>query len=150
MNDVGMGQGDSSNRATAQSMTAEMQNTATAYQRILKTAIEDYIIKEMLYEIGYNPFMLTEDNMVRVKFPEIDLENRIKYESHIVDLYMKNAITEDEMRKAMAMDVIPESNRKKLFKELYPDAKSMEKASDVQNRPENQHGKASRPKVAKA
>jgi len=152
MSDIAMGQGDTANRSTAQVMSSEIQSTSAKYQRILKRAIEFYIIKELLYESGYTEFTLDEKNMVYLSIPEVDLAEKIKREAHQLNLYLSNAITEDELRENLGKDILSEVERGGLYinKVQIPLAEATAKAasdaaaqnsSESTSRPTNQHGK---------
>lgn len=148
MSGVAMGEGDTANRSTAQVMSSEMQSTSAKYQRILKNSIEFYIIRELLYESGYTEFTLNNDNMVYLSIPEVDLTEKIKREAHQLNLYINNAITEDELRKELGRDVLTAEDNMYLKNVQIPlaEAGSVNLAnagansSNNTSRPTNQHG----------
>jgi len=158
MSDVAMGAGDTANRATAQVMSSEIQSTSAKYQRILKRAIEFFIIKELLYESGYTEFTLDEENMVYLSIPEVDLSEKIKREAHHLNLYLSNAITEDELRKNLGRDILNEIESGGLYinKVQIPLAAATANDTAAQNtsenisRPTNQYGtQLSKPTISK-
>ena len=160
MSDVAMGKSGTSNRATAQVMSSEMQSTSAKFQRVLKRNIEFHIIKELLYEVGYSENTLTDDNMVYLSIPEVDLQEKITREAHYLNLYLSHAVTEDELRKEIGMDLIEDVARESMYldrvqiklAEAQADAaaKASENASENTSRPTNQHGKQlAKPKVNK-
>jgi len=154
MSKVGMGEGNTANRSTAQTMTAEMQNTTIKFQHIIKDAIEQFMIRELLLEAGYSEETITEDNMVNLHIPEIDLENKIKKENHAINKWTNNGITHDELRIELGMDILPDGDQKKLFAFMIQQtlAEAQAKANSINNNdsPANQHGKQmAKPKVAK-
>jgi len=160
MSKVGMGDGSTSNRATAQTVTSEMQNTTIKFQQIIKDNFEYHIIRELLLEGGYTDETINEDNMVYLHIPEIDLDNKLKKENHILQLFTGNAITHDELRKELGMDSLPEGQQDKLYsfmitKELgaakaLQAQKAASNSVDNKAQPANQYGKQSvKPKVSK-
>jgi len=160
MSDVAMGKSSTSNRATAQVVTSEMQMTSAKYQRILKYNIEHHIIKELLYEGGYSESTLTDENMVYLSIPEVSIQEKITREAHHLNLFINNTITEDELRKELGRDIISDDFRENMYINTVqiPLAKAQADASaDAAIRqasniaqPANQHGKALvKPKIKK-
>jgi hypothetical protein len=153
MSGVAMGEGNTANRNTAQTMVAEMQNTTIKFQQLLKTYIEE-IIKELLYEAGYSEHTLSDDDMVYLHVPEIDLQNKIAKDNHALNQFQSDLLTHDEARLELGRDPLPESERKNLYSNIKAeiDAKAQAQANKIANinQPANQHGKqAAKPKQAK-
>ena len=94
---VAMGEVSSSNRNTAEVTDKAMQSITQSYQMILKNKIEMELIRELMLDGGFN----TMNEKCEFNFPEIDLENQIKQETHIVQLWQNNIITRSEARLAM-------------------------------------------------
>lgn len=113
VSDVSMGQGSTSNRSTSTNMIKEMQNRTQKIQRLIKDTFDHAVINELLREGGFNWDEYDPFNKVELYITEVDFDERMKKENHFIDQYTKNAITEDEMRKAIGRD--PISERKKLF-----------------------------------
>ena len=159
MSDVAMGKSGTSNRATAQVMSSEMQSTSAKHQRVIKRAIEFHIIRELLFESGYTEFTLNEENMVRLSIPEVDLQEKITREAHMLNLYINNAIQEDELRKELGRDVIGEARDNMYLNTVQiPLAKAQadaqaaaaEQKAKASAQPSNQHGTSlSKPKIKK-
>lgn len=110
-----MGRSGSASRATAESQYFDLRETVKAMQRVMETFINEFIIKELLMEGGYDPFTKPQ-SAVSFRFREIDLDMKIKHENHIIYQYITNCITEDEMRAELGRD--PISNRTKMFYNL--------------------------------
>ena len=98
-------------------MTSEMSDRIKAIQRTIEFTINDFIIKELLMEGGYDP-VLNVDDAVFFKFKENELDNMIKAQNHAIYKFEHNAITEDEMRLELNMDPIADSDRAKLNREI--------------------------------
>lgn len=110
-----MGRSGSASRATAESQYFDLRETVKAMQRVMESFINEFIIKELLIEGGYDPLMNPQD-VVHFRFREIDLDMKIKYENHIIYQYITNCITEDEMRTELGRN--PITDRAKLFYNL--------------------------------
>lgn len=111
------GRGDTSNRSTGDNMASEMADRIRAMCRTIEMFFNSYIIKELLMEGGYDP-VLNPDQNVEFRFNDNDVDVMIKKEVHAIYKYEHNAITEDEMRDALGMDPIPDSEREKMYVEL--------------------------------
>jgi len=107
-----MGRSGSASRATAESQYFDLRETVRAIQRTMETFVDEFILKELLYEGGIDPFV-KPNSSVHFRFREIDLDMKIKYENHIIYQYLTNCITEDEMRAGLGLD--PISDRSKIF-----------------------------------
>jgi hypothetical protein len=97
---VAMGESDSSNRNTAQVSDLAMQTTTKSFQNIIKTKAETELFKEFLLDGGFKDI----DDEAELKFPEIDIETQIKYETHIIAKWQNNLITRTESRNEMDYD----------------------------------------------
>lgn len=115
--EIMFGRGDTANRSTGDNMTSEMADRIRAIHRIIESFFNEFIIKELLMEGGYDP-ILNPDQIVELKFNDNDIDVMIKKEVHAIYKYEHNAITEDEMREQLGMDPIPDNEREKLFVEL--------------------------------
>jgi len=96
-----MGRGGT--KQDADSMEAQQHDTVKFYQRQIATFIEDQMFTEMLLEGGYNP-VYNEQDIVRFKFEEINLETRIKKETHALNMFQGNLIPFEEARIKIGKD----------------------------------------------
>lgn len=94
---VDMGEGDSSNRSTASTMSKgtimDLEALAIQFQEF----INFYVINELLIEGGFDP--LEEEEQVFFKFGVIDKEEKRAQENHIVQTFHGHVRTMDEVRK---------------------------------------------------
>lgn len=111
------GRGDTANRSTGDNMTSEMSDRIKAIQRTIESTVNDFMIKELLMEGGFDP-VLNPDDAVIFKFKENDIDTLIKLENQAVFLFVSNAITEDEMRLKLNMEPLADGDRAKLNREL--------------------------------
>jgi hypothetical protein len=96
---VDMGEGGTSNRSTAMTMSRNLVDDTKSDQKEFAAQFNLHVIKELLLESTFDETTLfDEDNNVELRFEEIDLESRFAKENHYVDVFAKNAITHDEMR----------------------------------------------------
>lgn len=149
------GRGATANKSTSENQSAEFIDRVKAFQRVIEADVNEFMIKELLLEGGFDP-ILNIDDMVYFRFNEIDIDMQIKLENHAVYKYEHNAITEDEMRQLLGLDII--TDRKGLFLELvtlYKSQKESEMSKSAQaekgdkepgnaetnnkNKPKNQH-----------
>ena len=115
--EIMFGRGNTANRSTGDNMTSEMADRIRAMQRVIETFFNEFIIKELLMEGGYDP-VLNPDQKVEFKFNDNDVDVEIKKQIHAIYKYEHSAITEDEMREEIGMDPIPDADREKMFVEL--------------------------------
>lgn len=106
--EVALGYGGTASRSTAESVEKGMYNTVREFQNIIRTFIEESIINELLLEGG---FAVDEANRVEFFFPEIDIDDKIKFENHIINMYTNNLMTEEESRIAIGSDPLTDEQR---------------------------------------
>ena len=153
---VDMGEGDTANRSTANTLSKSAIQDVEAIQKMLKIFIEFFVFDELLMEGGYDP--VAEENKVEIQFGVIDKEERSKTENQTIQLWLNNLITETEARKSLGMS--PELELKKTHFEMYKRVLAEmqkngfsdtrpggSKLSENISRPENQHGKRIAPKM---
>lgn len=109
------GRGDTANRSTGDNMTSEMSDRIKAIQRTIECTVDDCILKELLFEGGFDP-VLNPDDAVQFRFKENQMDSMIKQQTHVIYKFEHNAITEDEMRFALNMD--PITDRSGLNREI--------------------------------
>lgn len=157
------GRGGTANRSTGDNMTSEMADRIRAIQRIIEVFVNEYIIKELLLEGGFDP-VLNPEHVVEFRFNENELDSKVKRDTHYVYLYEHNAITEDEMRKELGRD--PITDRALMHQTLITQANEAHsasvrggtasssgsnssdgtKATNNKQKPTNQYGTKSSPK----
>ena len=101
MSEAMMGRGSS--RQNADSMEGMMHDTVKYYQKTISIFIENCIFNELLLEGGFNP-IFTPDDWVSFEFNEINLDTKVKMENHELMKFQSNAITFEEMRRAIGKD----------------------------------------------
>lgn len=156
---IDMGEGDSANRSTANTLSKIAIQDVEALQSAVKTFIQSYIINELLIEGGYEEAIYDEDRYVQIKFGSVDKEEKSKEENQTIQLWLNKLISQKEARKRIGERPVGkefvEDNYYKLYEEklvllklgLKAEKESGEKKlSENIARPENQHGKREAPK----
>jgi hypothetical protein len=141
-----MGVGDTTNRATAESMTTEMHDRIKAFQRVMAEAVDFYIFGELLREGGFDPILRPEDD-VDFQFKEIDLDSRTKLENEITQLWNNNLMTFEEARQAIGYDPVADESR--LFYQMVGNAQlDAEAQAEIEVGQAKSSTTAAKPKVA--
>lgn len=113
---VDMGEGGTSNRSTAQTMSRNLIDRTKAEQSILESFINKFIIGELLLESSFSQDdIFAEDNLVKICFKEIDNETKQSLENHACQMYMQHAIDHDEMREYIGKEPFTEENWSKSY-----------------------------------
>lgn len=148
------GRGSTANRSTADNLTSEMHDRVKAFQRVIATAIDEFIIKEILMEGGFDPVMNPDDD-IDFKFEEIAIDEQIKLENQALYLYEHNGITFGEMRERLGYEVeVDDESQMYLNKvqlvQLAAKSSGSEEPGSAENnnkmKPTNQHGTKTSPK----
>jgi hypothetical protein len=106
MSAVDFGEGDSSNRSTADNMSRSLVDNIKDMQDSFESQFNIFIINELLEESTFTDEILSPENITRLEFREIDIDKQIKVENQAADLFAKNAITWSEMRRDLGRDPI--------------------------------------------
>jgi len=102
---IDMGEGGTASRSTAQTLSRNLIDDTKADQREFGALFYSYVIQELLLESTFpEENILDEENKVFLSFNEIDLESRISKDNHYVDMFLKNAVTHDELRKEIGKE----------------------------------------------
>lgn len=118
MSGVSMGDSGASSKGTAVVLDKHLVNTTSMFQQVFKMYIDEFMIKELLAEGGFETSFVNEDNKVGIMFPPIDTEEQRAKENHYAQMYTQYAINEDEMRKEMGREPVEEGNRDRSYFEL--------------------------------
>ena len=102
-----MGRGGA--KQDADSMEEQEHDTVKFFQRQIATFIEQQMFVEMLQEGGFDPIG-NADDIVRFKFEEVNLETRIKKETHALNLFQGNLVPFDEARFRIGKDAEIDEN----------------------------------------
>lgn len=94
----------------ADSMDEQVHDAVKFFQRTIETFIENGMINELLLEGGYDPITNVQDK-VYFRFEEIDLDTKVKMQTHAMNMFQGNAIPFEEMRTNLGLrsDTVDES-----------------------------------------
>lgn len=142
---IDLGRGDTANRATAQTVTKSLVDACSEIQNVFAEMFTAKVLDILLLEGGFD---LNKDTRVTLKFPDIDREEMRAHQNHGIQLFLQNAITQDELRtEYLNKEEYVDQDRKNTYFELYASpAMSNDQGSinAIENKakPENQNGKA--------
>ena len=142
---IDLGRGDTANRATAQTVTKSLVDACSEMQNVFAEMFTAKVLDMLLLEGGFD---LNKDTRVTIKFPDIDREEMRAHQNHGIQLFLQNAITQDELRtEYLNKEAYNDKDRKNTHHELYiPQQMEGDQGSKnaIENkaRPTNQHGKA--------
>jgi hypothetical protein len=101
MSPLDMGEGDSANRSTADNISQNLKDSIKADLDQFADMIRMYMFREWFEEANYSFSLQKAVSSTKIEFHEIDLDNKIKFENHVIQLYMNHLITETEARKML-------------------------------------------------
>ena len=166
---VDMGEGDTSNRSTSDTVSQNLKDSVKSdldeFCELLRLAF----FKEWFAEAPYSTSLQRATAETTLQFHEIDLDSRIKEETHVTNLYNSSLITETEGRKRLKYQPMTAEQRKDTHYWLHirdlalVTAKAKAKESGVatkasptkkgtatKSQPTNQHGTNPGPTKAKS
>ena len=123
-----MGEADSANRSTANTLSKIATQSVEALQRYIKTFIETYVINEILLEGGFEDALIDSEKMVSIKFGSVDKEEKSKEENQTIQLWLNNLISEKEARKRLGEQPVEDSMREETNYKLYQEPLALLKA----------------------
>ena len=103
---IDVGDGDTTNRATANTLSRSLIDAVKDVQDELEAQWDHEVVAELLEESTFGETVLDEENLVHLRFAEIDIQNKMEQEAHALQLFEKNAITYDELRAEVAREPI--------------------------------------------
>jgi hypothetical protein len=119
MSALDMGDGASANRATADNISQNLKDSIKFDLETFGGLVRLLIFKELFMEATYSVSVQKAVSRTKILFHEIDLDNKIKFENHVIQLFLNNLIDEDEARKQIGHKAFDEVQRKKLHFDLH-------------------------------
>lgn len=110
---VDMGEGDTANRSTADSISQNLKDLVIQDQKSFAAQVQHYMIAELFLEHPDDVSALNAYDEVNIGFANVDLDNQIKEETHAINLFNNNMITEDEGRIALNRTPLNDAQRAK-------------------------------------
>ncbi|MES9681835.1 hypothetical protein ABWK22_02720 [Gottfriedia acidiceleris] len=150
VSDTIMGISDTANKSTSDNQSADLNDSVKDFQKTFSDIAKFAIINELLFEGGYDPVMNPDDEVDFV-FNEIEFDAKIKRENHVIQMFMQNSITFEEMRQYLGLDTAPDESR--LYVNMFSvatgnaaaDSQGAASQGNNKDQPENQHGKQTSP-----
>lgn len=112
-----IGDGDTSNRATASALSTALIDSVKDYQAVMEEIINAQVISELLLEANWGFDPLVEDNFVSLKFKEIDIEEQMKKNVNAQLLYNADMIDLNEAREVIGLQPLEKWQEKLMFTE---------------------------------
>lgn len=149
VSDTIMGISDTANKSTSDNQSSDLNDSVKDFQKTFSDFAKFAIINELLFEGGFDPIMNPDDEVDFV-FNEIEFDAKIKRENHVVQLFMQNSITFEEMRQLLGHDIAVDESR--LYTNMFAvstgaaaDSEGAASQGNNKDQPENQHGKQTSP-----
>ena len=167
---IDLGEGGTSNRSTAETMSGAMIDEVKDFQQTIVTFFNTTVLRELLLEGDFNFDTLDEKNTVYLTFNEIDIDSKIKRENHNMLQYQGHTITETELRNAIGRESVADSEREGMYLEVITkpmlkyesdmsiaqsnsasaNGSGASNAAKAKQQPSNQHGTKSGPEKKKS
>ena len=119
MSSLDMGEGENSSRGNADNISQNLKDSIKADLDELAEQIRLFMFKEWFMEADYSISVTKATARVKFAFHEIDLDNRIKEETHIMALFNSHLITESEARKRLHYKVMTKEEQKDTHFDLH-------------------------------
>lgn len=99
---IDLGEGGKASRSTAQTLSQNLIDAVKSDQKHFGALFFTEVINELLSESTFSESdLFAEENLVFLKFREIDIQTQLARENHLTDIFLKNVITHDEARMEM-------------------------------------------------
>jgi hypothetical protein len=105
-----VGETNTSNKSTASAASRTMIDNVKDYQKNFVWQFNHHVINELLFEstLAERIDVLADENIVKIRFPEIDKETQIAWENHSSQLFSQHGITQTEFRKLINLEPMTE------------------------------------------
>jgi hypothetical protein len=147
---VSLGEGDTSNRSTADSIESSLSDHCARIANIICSVFNHIIIPDILTSYGIDESKLFDEKGLPIcymDFNEMRAQDQTMYENHIMNLWNNNAITYDEYRDLLNKPKLSSADQKNIkinmFGESTPNS-SNALVKSITN-PSNQHGQKNAP-----
>jgi len=142
---VSIGEGDTANRATSESIDDALADHCTYLANIICDMFTYNIIPDILTSAGIPEQELISPSgemAIRMEFNEMRLDRQISRENHIINLWNANLIKHDDAMRALKRTPITTKDRSQLRFMMIPSGTGDSNAALIktQNQPSNQYG----------
>jgi hypothetical protein len=161
VNQLVMGEGETTTTGSADVMTANMHNRAKLYQRQLGELLTERVLFELMMEGGYDP--LNRLDLVTWTWNDIETEAQIARENHTIQKWTNNLLTLSEARREIKKKPLTDQELQETYTYVVtipemeaaaeakarsePGTTGASKQSASRARPSNQHGTRTGPKI---
>lgn len=108
---VDMGEGDTANRSTADNISQNLKDRVIADQVLFTDQLQMFLFADLIAEHPDDLSVWRNYTQVGLRFFNVDLDNRIKYEAHVTNLFNNNLLNEDESREELGRQPFTEGER---------------------------------------
>lgn len=109
---IDMGEGADATRATADNVSQNLKDSIKADLDMFAGQLQLTIFKDWFLEANYSTSVPEAVASTYIKFAEIDLDNLIKWQNHILQLFNGHLLTEPEARGEISQKPIKGSEKK--------------------------------------
>jgi len=138
MSSVDMGEGEGASKSSAETMSQGLIDEVKGYQMVTEDLVNSNLIRALLLESTFSYDTTADENMVYLKFKEIDKATQIKIENHNAQLFQQNAINHDELMIRMGRTPADDEWWATSFWKLIEEPKALILASDEPFSPASQ------------
>lgn len=159
LSSVDLGDGNTANRATADSMSRSLVDSVKDYQDILEDFINHEVFQELLLESEFKFDVLDDEHSVHFKFKEVDIEQQMKENVNAQVMYNGNILTVNEAREVAGKEPLTEMEEELMFHnrvtmtQVEAQQKNMADSAAAQannmQTPTNQHGTKTGPQKSR-
>jgi len=114
MSGIDMGEGADATRATADNISQNLKDAIKADLDEFAGQVRMAMFKEWFQEANYSTSVQKGTARTHLVFHEIDLDNRIKHENHVLNLFNSHLITETEARHMLKRKAIKGAEKREL------------------------------------
>lgn len=109
---IDMGEGADATRATADNISQNLKDFVKADMESFGDIMRMLFFKEWFMEANYSVSVQKAVATTKLIFHEVDLDNKIKEENHILNLYNAHLLTEPEARKKLKRPPLTKPDKK--------------------------------------
>ena len=103
LSSVDVGEGDTSNRSTAETMSQSLIDEVKDLQSMFEDMFDNYVIRPLLHESDLGLDFSDPKNAVHLAFKEIDIATQLKLENHNAQMFSQHAINHKELRNRIGL-----------------------------------------------
>lgn len=109
---IDMGEGADATRATADNISQNLKDFVKADMEAFGDMLRLNFFKEWFLEANYSLSVQKAVATTKLTFHEIDMDNKVKEENHILNLYNAHLLTEPEARKKLKKPPMTKADKK--------------------------------------